>query len=103
MVLLSRRQEGVTFMVVLSGSYASQCLFDRSVSTVLFAAYGLRLFGRTFTFVIHALLLAGIHGTVWCYQLLSPLQPLRTSRQLRDTLSLSRLEGRTFLSNLEHL
>lgn len=39
MVLLSRRREGVTFMEVLSGSHVSQCLFDRSVSTNLFAAY----------------------------------------------------------------
>ncbi len=64
---------------------------------------GLRLFKCTFTFVIHALLLAGIHRTVWCYQRLSPLQPLRTSHQLRDMLSLSRLEGRAFLSDLENL
>lgn len=47
-------------------------------------------------------LLAGIHRTVWCYQRLSPLQPLRTSRQLGDRLSLPRLEGRTFLDDLEY-
>jgi len=79
MALLSRRQESVTLMVVLLGSLMSLCLLTAAYQPFFSLLASWRLFRCTFTFVIHALLLAGIHLMVWCYQLFSPLYPLITS------------------------